>query len=384
MSVVPFVVSAQQVEKTKEQIIAELQIKILELQMKLLVLQEAEQAQTTPAVFPAKPEICSRPVVRLTPGDTDSSMNGEVTRLQIFLSRDASVYPEKRVTGFYGDLTQAAVRRFQIKYNIVSTGDPQSTGFGAVGPRTLAIFDRFCIPSQNPAIPVIPTPVPTPTPSATNNQPPVIYDIGGPRVLRVGETGTWVVNANDPEHGTLSFIANWGESSNSGTATSSFKSSEQSVTFTHSYSGQGVYNPSFVVRDSAGMEARQQASIEVQGSLIAGGVAFSVSTDKTLYVPTEKIYITIEAKNTTEETKTLEFTSGCQASYTIYPVFELEKRLVCTQVMTSVVILPHSSKTWILTHSPEDYRLAGGAYRLGGKIIGYGEASASFTVSQGQ
>ncbi len=70
----------------------------------------------------------------LTPG-TQSS---EVSKLQELLAKDASVYPEGLATGYYGSLTQRAVERFQKKYGVVSEGTPDTTGFGKVGPRTLA------------------------------------------------------------------------------------------------------------------------------------------------------------------------------------------------------------------------------------------------------
>lgn len=68
----------------------------------------------------------------------------DVTRLQQFLARDTSVYPEGSVTGYYGSLTQAAVQRWQVKYNIVSSGTPETTGYGMVGPRTAAAIALLC------------------------------------------------------------------------------------------------------------------------------------------------------------------------------------------------------------------------------------------------
>ena len=72
------------------------------------------------------------------------SSGDDVTRLQQFLARDPSVYPEGNVTGYYGSLTQAAVQRWQTKYNIVSSGTPESTGFGVVGPRTASAIAILC------------------------------------------------------------------------------------------------------------------------------------------------------------------------------------------------------------------------------------------------
>src|SRR5208337_321761 len=41
-------------------------------------------------------------------------------------------------TGYFGNLTQAAVQAFQAAHNIVSSGTPATTGYGSVGPRTHA------------------------------------------------------------------------------------------------------------------------------------------------------------------------------------------------------------------------------------------------------
>lgn len=62
----------------------------------------------------------------------------DVTSLQQFLAADVSVYPEGLVTGYFGSLTRAAVQRYQCKQGIVCGGTAATTGYGRVGPRTLA------------------------------------------------------------------------------------------------------------------------------------------------------------------------------------------------------------------------------------------------------
>ena len=62
----------------------------------------------------------------------------QVSALQTFLAADSAVYPEGLVTGYYGDLTVAAVQRYQCKNGIVCQGDAATTGYGRVGPSTLA------------------------------------------------------------------------------------------------------------------------------------------------------------------------------------------------------------------------------------------------------
>ncbi len=64
-----------------------------------------------------------------------------VISLQQFLAADSSLYPEAIVSGYYGSLTRAAVQRFQCRQGIVCGGDAASTGYGRVGPRTLAAIN---------------------------------------------------------------------------------------------------------------------------------------------------------------------------------------------------------------------------------------------------
>src|SRR5438132_1711458 len=78
-------------------------------------------------------------VQTLDPG----ASGAQVSELQSFLATDSSIYPEGLVTGFYGPLTTAAVERFQCKYNIVCDGTSASTGYGRVGPMTLAKIESL-------------------------------------------------------------------------------------------------------------------------------------------------------------------------------------------------------------------------------------------------
>ncbi|MEN9560937.1 MAG: hypothetical protein RIQ56_210 [Candidatus Parcubacteria bacterium] len=72
------------------------------------------------------------------------SSGDDVRRLQQFLAQDPSVYPEGTASGYFGSLTEAAVKRWQVKYNIVSAGTSESTGYGVVGPRTSAAIALLC------------------------------------------------------------------------------------------------------------------------------------------------------------------------------------------------------------------------------------------------
>lgn len=86
----------------------------------------------------AKPTSPKEPVFSIARTLKFGMKHQEVKTLQEILSKDSAIYPEKLVTGYFGPLTQAAVRRFQAKYEIVSAGTPQTTGYGLVGPKTRA------------------------------------------------------------------------------------------------------------------------------------------------------------------------------------------------------------------------------------------------------
>lgn len=69
---------------------------------------------------------------------TDAQTNGEITKLQQFLAQDSSIYPEGRVTGYFGPATERALQRWQSMKGVVSSGDADTTGYGYIGPKTRA------------------------------------------------------------------------------------------------------------------------------------------------------------------------------------------------------------------------------------------------------
>jgi peptidoglycan hydrolase-like protein with peptidoglycan-binding domain len=96
-----------------------------------------------------------------------------VTNLQIFLAANPAIYPEGKVTGYFGSLTRAAVVRFQNQYGI----DP----VGRVGPLTLNKINNLI------------------TTGGWNG----IADVSGPRFYSVNQalssrsaTFTWITDEN--------------------------------------------------------------------------------------------------------------------------------------------------------------------------------------------
>lgn len=82
-------------------------------------------AKDAPAVVPGK----------ITRGWAYKSSGDEIKIIQAILARDAAVYPQAKITGYFDAATLAGVRRFQKKYGISKPGD---IGYGYVGPATRA------------------------------------------------------------------------------------------------------------------------------------------------------------------------------------------------------------------------------------------------------
>lgn len=102
------------------------------------------QAGGTSAVSTATPGVAVSECPYTSRVLKKGSSGADVTRLQQFLATDPAIYPEKSVTGYYGALTEAAVKRFQCKHKLVCDGTPESTGYGVAGPRTASLLALQC------------------------------------------------------------------------------------------------------------------------------------------------------------------------------------------------------------------------------------------------
>lgn len=71
---------------------------------------------------------------QLSAGDTSPEVKALQTALQVAGFFPANVAP----TGFFGGITTVAVQKFQSKYGIATAGTPNTTGYGHVGPKTIA------------------------------------------------------------------------------------------------------------------------------------------------------------------------------------------------------------------------------------------------------
>lgn len=156
--------------------------------------------------------------------------NSNVTAIQTYLASNPSLYPEGLVTGYYGSLTIAAVQRFQVQYGIVSSGSPSSTGFGRVGPSTMAKMNELI----------------------ANGGSVSQDDISGPSISRINlstgsnvATFTWNTNENATArifYNTTPVQFNEGQmdSSGFGARTGQIASTDSSLRTSHSISVAGI------------------------------------------------------------------------------------------------------------------------------------------------
>ena len=91
-------------------------------------------------IYPQKPKEQEFNVYVFTKTLTLNSKDPEVFNLQKVLSQDPEIYPEGKITGVYDKATEAAVKRFQKKYGIRTTGE--------VGPQTRAKLNELYGPSE--------------------------------------------------------------------------------------------------------------------------------------------------------------------------------------------------------------------------------------------
>lgn len=76
----------------------------------------------------------------------------DVTCIQRFLSKTGD-YTYGEITGFYGEATVSAVKRFQARNGIVSSGNANTTGYGAIGPKTRTFLSTYRTPTTDDDVP---------------------------------------------------------------------------------------------------------------------------------------------------------------------------------------------------------------------------------------
>ncbi len=262
-----------------------------------------------------KKRFCPNIYGELYPGKRGPS----VSELQRFL-KEKGYYDYPEITGYFGPVTKRAVQKMQKAMKIVSTGSPETTGYGMVGPKT-----RLAIRNMCGEIGILPHPIPAPEPVfCTKNYAPVcglinpcpkgayclvpeiiktfsnkcmlekahakllysgeckkniktevpnIHSFTGPVLLNVGEKGTWRISASDISNQPLTYSIDWGDrklySIMSRDVQFKMLDLKQKNSFEHAYSRPGTYVITITVKNTAGKTAKVSSTVRViQGTSV--------------------------------------------------------------------------------------------------------------------
>lgn len=72
----------------------------------------------------------------------------DVAKLQEFLKQSGD-FKELATSTYFGSLTEAALMNWQMRMQIATSGDAQTTGFGALGPKTRGFMQMNCASSNS-------------------------------------------------------------------------------------------------------------------------------------------------------------------------------------------------------------------------------------------
>lgn len=129
------------------------------------ILAQKAVAPTVPSALPVSAtstwNSCLNYPINLAQDFFDTSGDpGPIARLQLYLKSTGDFSAEP--TGYYGPLTTKAVQSWQARNGLVSSGTPDTTGYGVLGPRTRAALKAATCTSTNTDTTVTP---PAPAPS---------------------------------------------------------------------------------------------------------------------------------------------------------------------------------------------------------------------------
>jgi len=108
---------------------------------------------------------------------------------------------------------------------------------------------------------------------SSDNKPPTISGFSGPTTLVVNSTGTWSINASDPENGQLTYQIWWGDENvyAPNYMAASAREFTQSTSFTHAYRDAGTFTIKLIVTDSFGNQAKTTSTVKVTSASQSGG-----------------------------------------------------------------------------------------------------------------
>jgi hypothetical protein len=119
--------------------------------------------------------------------------------------------------------------------------------------------------------------------TVNTNQTPNISGITAPTVLKAGETGTWKVNASDPQNGSLTYAVQWGdEAQDNMRAANAEPIYTQTSTFSHAYTNPGVYTVNFSVSNAQGLKTSSSVTVHITGQAVTKPVVSDFQAVSTL------------------------------------------------------------------------------------------------------
>ncbi len=215
----PLSARALTLEELQSQV-AKLLVQVSTLQTQLLLLSasttadvlssNAATAAPIPAMVPGSCPLIARTLTVGVQGDDVSSLQAYLIAHGMLTAGSA--------TGYFGPLTQAAVRQWQSENGVVSSGDAATTGWGVVGAKTRAALTSICGGA--------------PVPSSDTLS---IHSAG------LTSTATLTINAKG-SCGAHTYTLNWGD----GSQTESYSVPASSCApsrpvYTHAYTQAGSY-----------------------------------------------------------------------------------------------------------------------------------------------
>ena len=329
-------VSAENAEKTEKEskttvsaentTVASLQALIEQLQQQIKELQD-QLAKLKTEVEEVKEEL------KLTKNLRKGLSDEEVKELQKFLSQFREIYPEGLITGYFGPLTEKAIKKFQEKHDIPATG--------LVGPLTRGKINEFLeeeakeekvtichIPLGNPAAahtliiaqsaleahlghgdstgscPVTPvtTPPQTPTPTPTPTPPPSVMPTSVLSVSLSASPAHWTapllgvdlsvqVVFSAATAGTINFTFYCNRSDTSTDITTPYQARYENIPFVTrttktvvdicNYTEPGIYTAKVIVeKGDLRAEARQTITVDPSPTIVQGAATITSIDDQ--------------------------------------------------------------------------------------------------------
>ncbi len=107
---------------------------------------------------------------------------------------------------------------------------------------------------------------------STSGGVPTISSFSGPTTLAINASGTWTIQASDPEGQSLSYNVTWGDEYRNIQPYASAATRDsfvQTTTFTHAYAQAGTYTVIVIVSDASGAQAKTSSTVRVGSEPVA-------------------------------------------------------------------------------------------------------------------